>query len=166
MAASLLRARVPVGVSVSSAGLLPGGAPATRDARRVVDGLDDHVSRQIDASLIERAALVVAMERRHVREIVVSSSPAVFDRTFTLRELVRRASSAGPRRVDDDESFDAWLGRVRAGRSVADLVGDDPADDVADPIGQPASAYRSTAAELADLLGRFAALAWPDPAVR
>jgi protein-tyrosine-phosphatase len=170
MAASLLRARVPAGVSVSSAGLLPGGAPATRDARRVVDGLDDHVSRQLDGSLIDGAAVVIGMERRHVREVVVSSSPSVFGRTFTLRELVRRASAAGPRRVADgggaDESFDAWIDRVGAGRRIADLVGDDPADDVADPIGQPLGVYRSTAAELSELLDRFVGLAWPGAAAR
>jgi protein-tyrosine phosphatase len=169
MAASLLRARVPEGVSVSSAGLLPGGAPATRDARRVVDGLDDHVSRQVSADLVDGAALVIAMERRHVREVVVSSSPSVFGRSFTLRELVRRASSVGPRRVgdgDEGESFDEWLGRVGAGRRIADLVGDDSVDDVADPIGQSLEVYRSTAAELSDLLDRFVALAWPGGAVR
>jgi protein-tyrosine-phosphatase len=166
MAASLLRARVPDEVSVSSAGLLPGGAPATREARRVVDGLDDHVSRQVSADLVGAAALVIGMERRHVREVVVSSSPsssspAVFGRAFTLRELVRRASAAGPRRVGDGESFAAWLDRVGAGRRIADLVGDDPADDVADPIGRPLGVYQSTAAELSDLLDRFVALAWP-----
>lgn len=168
MAASLLRARVPGGVTVSSAGLLPGGAPATRDARRVVDGLDDHVSRQVSPSLVDGAALVIGMERRHVREVVVSSSPSVFGRTFTLRELVRRASSVGARRGGaGGETFDAWLARVGAGRRVGDLVGDDPADDVADPIGQPLAVYRATAAELSDLLDRFVALAWPGaPAVR
>jgi protein-tyrosine phosphatase len=160
MAAALLRARVPTGVTVSSAGLLPGGAPATRDARRVVDGVDAHVSRQLSSSLVDGAALVIAMERRHVREVAVAS-PDALARTFTLREFVRRASSVGPRRVAGGESFDEWLDRVGAGRRIADLVGDDPADDVADPIGQPLAVYRATAAELSDLLDRLVALAWP-----
>lgn len=160
MAAALLRARVPDGVTVSSAGLLPGGAPATADARRVVDGLDDHVSRQLDTSLVDGTDLVVGMARSHVREVAVRS-PGAFTRTFTLRELVRRASAVGARRVDAGETFDAWLARVGAGRRVADLVGDDALDDVADPIGQPLAVYRTTAAELDDLLSRVVALAWP-----
>jgi protein-tyrosine phosphatase len=164
MAAALLRARVPDGVSVSSAGLLPGGAPATADARRAVDGLDDHVSRQLSPAMVDDASLVLAMERRHLREVVVSS-PDAFGRTFTLRELVRRASAAGARRVDEGETFEAWLARVGAGRRAGDLVGDDPSDDVADPIGQPPAVYRATAGDLSELLGRFVALAWPQPAV-
>lgn len=163
MAAALLRAGVPVGVTVSSAGLLPGGAPATADAQRTVDGLDDHVSRQLSPAMVEDASLVIGMERRHVREVVVSS-PDVFGRTFTLRELVRRASAVGARGVDEGETVDQWLARVGAGRRAGDLVGDDPADDIADPIGQPLARYRATAAELADLLDRLVALAWPDPA--
>lgn len=160
MAAALLRARVPAGVSVSSAGLLPGGAPATADARRTVDGLDDHVSRQLSPAMVDDASLVIGMERRHVREVVVSS-PDAFGRTFTLRELARRGSAVGARRVDEGEAFDGWLARVGAGRRLADLVGDDPADDVADPVGQPPAVYRATAAELAGLLERLVALAWP-----
>jgi hypothetical protein len=41
---------------------------------------------------------------------------------------------------------------------VSDLVGDDPEDDVADPIGRPRSEYEVTADELDDLTGRFVAL--------
>ncbi len=41
---------------------------------------------------------------------------------------------------------------------VSDLMGDDPDDDVADPIGRPRYEYEATAAELDDLLSRFVTL--------
>lgn len=162
MAEALLRTRLADrgidGVTTSSAGLLPGGAPAAADACRATPGLDGHVSRQLSAELIDGSDLVIAMARPHLREAAVLS-PTAFARTFTLREVVRRATAAGPR--GDDEEFDAWLARVAAGRRIADLVADDPGDDVADPVGQPFDAYRATAAELDELLGRFVAVAWP-----
>jgi protein-tyrosine-phosphatase len=52
----------------------------------------------------------------------------------------------------------AWLGRVGAGRRTSDLVGDDPADDIADPVGRPRAEYEDTADQLEDLLERFVGL--------
>ena len=37
-------------------------------------------------------------------------------------------------------------------------MGDDPADDIADPVGQPRAVYEDTADELEDLLRRFVQL--------
>lgn len=161
MAAALLRRRLDargVDATVASAGLLPGGAPATADARAVVAGLDDHVSTQLDADLVAGADLVVAMAREHLREAAVLV-PGALAKTFTLKELVRRAERAGPR--GPDEPFVAWLARVGEGRRASDLLAEDPGDDVADPIGSPRFVYEQTAAELDGLLGRFVALAWP-----
>lgn len=162
MAAALLRARLrdrgADGVVVSSAGLLAGGAPATADARRAVPGLDDHVSRRLDAGLVQRADLVVAMGRQHLREAAVLA-PDAFGRTFTLKELVRAAERAGPRPGHVDVRD--WLAALGSGRRPGDYLGDDDADDVADPIGRPLAEYEATARELDDLLARFVALAWP-----
>ena len=162
MAEGLLRrlfAQAGVGASVGSAGLLPGGVPATPDAvatmaARRVD-LRHHVSQTIDAELAQSTPLVIGMTRQHVRESCASHG-APMDRTFTLKELVRRGEDAGPR--GDGESVYAWLDRVAAGRRPADLMGDDPDDDIADPVGKPRSVYEDTADEIEGLLRRFVAL--------
>ena len=91
------------------------------------------------------------------------SEPAAHDptairieRTFTLKELVRRGEKVGPR--GPREPVSAWLGRVGTGRVVSDLMGEDENDDVADPIGRPPAVYEATAVELDDLTSRFVGL--------
>ena len=159
MAEGLLRrlfAQSGVGASVGSAGLLPGGAPATPDAvatmaARRVD-LRHHVSRTVDTEMAQGTPLIIGMTRYHVRELCASYG-APMDRSFTLKELVRRGEQVGPR--VEGESVYAWLARVAAGRRPADLMGDDPDDDIADPVGRPRSVYEDTADELEGLLRRF-----------
>lgn len=148
-----------LGVSVGSAGLMPGGVPATPDAAATMAarGVDigAHRSRQLDADLARNTPLVVGLARLHVREACATYGAPVA-RTFTLKELVRRGEQTGPRTAE--EHLGAWLARVGAGRRPSDLIGDDPADDVADPIGRPRADYEATADELEDLLGRLFAL--------
>jgi protein-tyrosine phosphatase len=152
MAEGLLRHRTQAAgldVHVSSAGALPGGAPATEHAVTVCAdrGIDisGHVSRRLDRTILDDADLVIAMTREHLREAVVMSPP-VFAHTFTLRELVRRIDLR-PR---------ATLPELHAGREIRTYISADPADDVADPIGQPLSRYEETAWELDGLLTRVA----------
>jgi len=109
--------------------------------------------------VIGRSRLLVAMERAHVREIVVCDRTA-FPRTFTLREIVRRGEQLGPRR--SIESLESWLDAVGAGRVPNDFLGADADDDVADPVGRSQKVHDATAAELASLVDRFAAVAFPD----
>jgi protein-tyrosine phosphatase len=151
MAEGILRVRAAeagLSVSVSSAGILSGGAPATENAVAVCAGrgvdISDHVSRRLDASMIEEADLVLAMTREHLREAVVAD-PSAFDRTFTLRELVRRIS----------ESPRATLAELAAGRDLADYVKASKDDDVADPVGQPRHVYEATVAQLDGLLSNL-----------
>lgn len=159
MAAALLARRLP-DASVTSAGSLEAGHPASPGSVRAMAarGLDlaDHRSRRLSADLVAEADLVVGMARSHVREAVVAR-PDAFGRTFTLRELVRRGEAVGP----VDGPLDSWLERVGAGRRPADLLGDDPDDDVADPIGRPDAEYERTAVQLADLVERLARLLDP-----
>ena len=162
MAEGLLRrllAPAGIGAQVGSAGLLPGGARATPDAvatmaARGVD-ISDHVSRTLSPDMVGTTPLVLGMARRHVREACVLYG-APIERTFTLKELVRRGEQAGGREAD--EPMATWLGRVGAGRRSRDLVADDPADDIADPVGRPRAEYEDTADELEDLLERFVGL--------
>lgn len=78
MAEALLRRRLEaagIPARVHSAGLLPGGRPATADGVAVMAarGLDTsaHVSRQLTRDLVAGADLVIGMAREHVREAVV-----------------------------------------------------------------------------------------------
>jgi protein-tyrosine-phosphatase len=102
------------------------------------------------------ADLVIGMARSHVREAVALAGPAVVNRAFTLKEIVRRGEERGGRAAG--EPVDAWLARLAAGRRINDLLGDSDADDVADPIGGPRRHYERTATELDDLTARLARL--------
>jgi protein-tyrosine phosphatase len=162
MAEGLLRrlfAQSGVGATVGSAGLLPGGAPATPDAidtmadRRV--DISDHVSQTVTTEMVRETPLILAMTRHHVRELcAVYGAP--IERTFTLKELVRRADELGGR--VQGESVYTWLARLNTGRRAADLMGDDPVDDIADPVGRPRADYEDTADILEDQLRRFVQL--------
>src|SRR4051794_18332110 len=83
-------------VHVHSAGLLPGGMPATDHARVVAPNIDHHRSRQISPALVGGPALILGMTADPLREAAVLPPPA-FGRTFTLKELVRRGTAVGPR---------------------------------------------------------------------
>jgi protein-tyrosine phosphatase len=159
MAEGLLRsylARAGIPASVGSAGILPGGSPATDDAVGVMSlrGIDirRHRSRTLNPAIARGTPLIIGMTRQHVREACVTYG-APIARTFTLKELVRRGEQAGPRK--SGENVSAWLARVGIGRQTSDLLGNDPADDVADPVGKPREFYERTVLELEDLLARL-----------
>ncbi|HEY2331551.1 MAG TPA: hypothetical protein VGH94_06500 [Acidimicrobiales bacterium] len=163
MAEVLVRRRLPA-VDVGSAGVLGlAGRPAAGGAVRSMAtfGLDlaHHRSRPLDDDEVAAADLVLAMARMHVREIVVRV-PAALGTTFTLKELVRLAESAGPRPAG--EPLSSWLAGLRPGRRAAALLGDDPADDVADPVGLRQSRFDACALELADLVERMALTLFPE----
>lgn len=153
-----------VSVEVSSAGVRQQAQPPPPEAVRAAAsfGVDisAHRSRQLDATEIAGADLVIGMARQHVREVVVAL-PAAWPKTFTLLELVRRGAHVGPRRRG--EQLGDWLGKVHQGRNRAELLGDSPDDDVADPMGGPPSAYKTSASVLAQAVSRLVELAWPAP---
>jgi low molecular weight protein-tyrosine phosphatase len=162
MAEGLLRAqfaRAGVHAQVGSAGLLQGGRPAMPDSVAVMSayGIDigRHISCQLSPEIAQSANLVIGMTRQHVREACVTYG-ALLQRSFTLRELVRRGEAVGPRR--DDETLYTWLARAGAGRRPEDLVGDAAEDDVDDPVSKPRAAYEQTADLLDNLLGRLVQL--------
>jgi protein-tyrosine phosphatase len=156
MAEGLLRrflAHAGVGATVGSAGLLPGGVPATPEAvatmmRRSVD-IRDHRSRTVDREMLATTPLVIGMTRQHVRELCAYYG-APMGRTFTLKELVRRGRDIRGRHTGEPVS--RWLTRLNVGRTTADLMGDDLIDDIADPVGRPRYVFEDTADELEVLL--------------
>ena len=163
MAAALLAAALGPAAHVSSAGVeATPGRPAAPDAVRAMAdrGLDivDHRSRPLDPATIAATDVVLTMTRAHARDVAVAHAGS-FGRTFTLKELVRRAGPVGVRAPG--RPLADWLDEVGRGRRVADLVGDDPADDVADPYRHPFAAYERTATELAAAIDAFASLAFP-----
>lgn len=151
-----------VHAEVVSAGSMRGGVAASGGSVRAMAKrglvLDAHESHQMTADDVATADLVLCMARRHAREAVVLH-PSAWPRTFTLKELVRRGEAVGPRRPD--QSLGAWLAAIGQGRVRAELLADDPADDVSDPMGGPDVAYEATAALLEDLVQRAVDLAFP-----
>ena len=162
-AAFLRRALDGSRVAVLDAGTGESGYPVTDEtltaaSRRGVD-LSDHVSTRIDPALVDAADLVLTMERAHVRAIVVDH-PDAWAKTFTLKELVRRAEAIGARPTG--QTLADWLTMVHEGRNRGDLLGASPADDVADPTSDRRVDHDSTAEELDALVTAAVGFVWPD----
>jgi len=165
LAAALLQRdldRRGVEAHVSSAGVLEDGRPAAEQIVELlkVRGLDGsaHVTRRITPDLLGAQDLILAMARDHAREIVMLH-PEVMDRTFTLKELVRRGEAIGRNPAGGDLAD--WLQRAAEGRTTASFLGSSANDDIADPIGRRFSAFKKTAAEIEALTARLADLLTP-----
>jgi protein-tyrosine-phosphatase len=166
MAEALLKSRVP-GLSVHSTGRLSAGRAPTAPMLEVMSkrGFDlrTHVSTTLDSALDGAPDIVIGMAREHVRD-VVDHRPSLFERTFTLKELVRLAAHAGPRLPG--EELVAYLRRAGAGRKISTLIGTSPRDDIADPIGGPVEDYERCAAEIEGLVSMLADYLWPSSSLR
>ena len=143
MAEGFLAAMDPE-LEVRSAGFLQAGHPAAPDAVRVMTehGVDiaGHRSSVVGGDDLVWADLVLTMERRHARDLVVLA-PAARGRIFTLGSFVQRAQRrpAGP--------LPALLAALDADRSTSDLLGSGR-DEVADPYGRSFRSFRTAADEL------------------
>ena len=151
-----------VDITVSSCGISTDGSSAAGLAielleRRGID-LSTHVSTALTADRISAADLIVALSRRHAREVVMLD-PTALARTFTLRELVRRGVEAGP--CPEGIDVRAWAEAVSGDRPPAAFLGASSHDDIPDPYGQGASAYESVIAELDEHLAALADLFEP-----
>jgi protein-tyrosine phosphatase len=148
---------------VASAGLGEAGLPVPDEVLEVMSrrGIDlrGHRSTTLTRALVSDADLIVGMSLRHVQEAVLLD-PGAWERTFRLKELVRRGEFVGPRLPGQE--VDAWVRAAQGDRDRSALAHVSPAEDVADPYGGPYAGYEVTAAELDDLTGALAALLWPD----
>ncbi len=145
-----------------SAGLGEAGRPVPDEvlevmARRGFD-LRSHRSTTLTAPLVSDADLIIGMSLRHVQEAVLLD-PDAWERSFRLKELVRRGEFVGPRLPGQETA--AWVRAAQGDRDRSALAHLSPAEDVADPYGGPYAGYEATAAELDDLTGRLAGLLWP-----
>ena len=96
------------------------------------------------------------MEHYQVAEVGLNA-PDAWERTFTLREIVRRGERVGRRAPEEDVAD--WFRRLSAGRTRMELVGAWHLD-VADPAGQGSLAIERTADEVQGLVDRLGDLAW------
>ncbi len=149
-------------VSVSSAGVLfddrEASDGAVEWAKRNDLDLSGHRSRSITRAMLSEQDVIIAMEPRHVRE-VVAMHDAAWHCTFTLRELAAAAVRAGPRGAG--ESLGAYLARLSIGRKRADLMIDAEALSIADPYQQSAQVYDRTGYAIAEALTQVTASLWP-----
>lgn len=155
-AASAQRLVVEQGLplNISSAGFLAAGHRADADmshvaAKRGLD-LSDHVSRRVDADLIDRSDLVVAMTGAHVLDLV-GLAPDATRRILTLRELGDAAGQVPP--ADwSGATLREWAAAATQ-RSIHDLL--DGHSDTADPMGRSMRKYRAAADEIESLVAAF-----------
>ncbi|MBA2279718.1 MAG: RpiB/LacA/LacB family sugar-phosphate isomerase [Acidimicrobiia bacterium] len=163
VAAALARRRLHgTGIMVSAAGILPGERPVDPVAVEVLAAhglaVDGEPSRRLTTADVRRADLVLCLERRHLREVVVLDRDAL-RKSFTIRELVRRGDTIGPR--PPGTALAAWLDAANGDRELSSLTGEAPDDDIADPTGGPITGYEHTVRWIDALLGRLVGLLWP-----
>lgn len=138
---------------VRSAGTWGGRQPVSAHTMRAsaAIGLDlsDHRSRQLTAELIatDGADLIVTMTRQHLRE-VVALDQAAWPRTFTLKELARRAITV----PSGGGGFEAWREALGAGRRAGELMTPSRDDDIDDPYGGPFATHGQMVAEVDSLI--------------
>lgn len=121
--------------------------------------ISTHLPRALDREILERdgADLIITLTREHLR-VVATYDRTAWPRTFTFRELVRRASL-----LPVTHTWSAWLAALNADRSPRDLMGDSELDDIADPYGAGVAAIHRTATELDQLTRQLVSLApWPE----
>lgn len=158
LAACYLERRQVTDVAVASAGLLPGGQPATAEAVAALKewGLDlgEHHSQQLTPSLIAQADLVLVMTVQQAVE-VTAADRNVWSKTFTLVDAVRRAERLGGPRPRQDVG--GWVSWLHAGRTTESLLRSRSTDDIPDPYGGSSRVYEQTRDRLDDLVSRLLA---------
>jgi protein-tyrosine-phosphatase len=147
---------------VSSAGLLEDGRtspePVVELVGRLGVDLSERTSHQLTGEDLDRADIVITMERHQLREAALMTDSA-WPKTFTLKEIVRRGAAAGG--IDEGETVEAFLARLHEDREPAELLGDSWLDDVADPFGGTSEQYEVTWREIDELVTALADLLQP-----
>lgn len=105
-------------------------------------------ARQLTASMVREAELVLALTRAH-RSLVVELHPAAVRRTFTLRELARLAAGVDPAALPAGTPAErlAALLPLAAAERGRHLV-QPSEDDVLDPYGRSERVYAGVFAQI------------------
>jgi protein-tyrosine-phosphatase len=140
---------------VESAGFLEGGARAcpimsTFGSELGLD-MSYHRSRTLDEHTLDDARLVLAMERRHARDLMVSFDRG-FERIFTVGGFITQAATTPPL----GEGIDEWLERIAPCRTHAEFLGAPCGDDIADPHGESKRVHRRAFDHLHGAMDRVA----------
>jgi hypothetical protein len=93
---------------------------------------------------------------RSLLRTMVLSAPAIWPRSFTLIELVRRGTSTMP--PHEGDTMATWLGRVHGSRDRAELTSLDPVDDLGDPMVDATESNEEMFGELERATRRLARL--------
>ncbi|CAN5576337.1 hypothetical protein BH24ACT26_BH24ACT26_13700 [soil metagenome] len=141
-------------VEVGSVGLLDlGSAPALPEVLEVAHsaGLDlnAHRARYLNDVDLSEVDLVVGLERSHVAAAVVEAN-VPYERTFTLKEIVRLLSRVRP----PDESEPVARARAMVARAHEQRGAEQgfvPGEDIEDPFGGQRAAYVEMAQTVAEL---------------
>ena len=127
------------------------GRAATIEGRKVMNehgvSIDDHRTIELNADLVRWADLLIGMSREHVRD-TVRTFPEAMDKTYTMKGLLEILGSLPPY-----TQTVAWLDAAASMRQRAESIDD---ADIDDPIGEREAAYRRVAAEVRELIERFA----------
>jgi protein-tyrosine phosphatase len=149
-------------VIVGSAGLLDGGRAASDGSVQALAArgleLGHHSSRRLEAEMVTTADLVLTMEVRHVAEAAVLA-PERFSRIFTMREIVGRIGSVGPR---SDRTLDQWLVALNEERTSTGLLAATGLD-VDDPHGGNDDDHARACTEISGLTNAVADALWGPP---
>ena len=113
--------------------------------------LSYHHSRPVDPYFVNNANLVLVMERRHARDLMVSFDVG-FERIFTIGGLIAQSLSTPPM----GEGLDEWLARIAPCRSHAEFLGANCNDDVIDPHGESKRVHRRAFDHLQTSMDRVA----------
>jgi protein-tyrosine-phosphatase len=107
-----------------------------------------HRSRTVAPHLVNNAGLVLAMERRHARDLMVSFDVG-FERMFTVGGLVAPAGTTPP----VGEGRDEWLTRIAPCRTHAEFLRSRCDDDVDDPHGESKRIHRPIPRDQTNVIG-------------
>ncbi|MEU6774799.1 low molecular weight phosphatase family protein [Streptomyces sp. NPDC046759] len=158
VAERLLAAALPEsGFEVRSAGTE--ARPAQLDAvtRAIIAELggktEDFTVRRLHAGHVERADLVLGLERCH-REAAVQLFPVALRRCFTLREFVRLTE--GTRSGTPREAV-----RLAASRRGVVVPPPQESDGIADPVGAPPDVHTERALEVREAVLALAGILAP-----
>jgi protein-tyrosine phosphatase len=140
-------------IEIGSAGVRAlAGNGMTAEAAAQLRGLggddDGFVSRQLTVDLLDGVDLVLAATRQH-RSEVVSRSPKVLPRVFTLRELHRLLLDVdlADLPADPADRLRELIALARRRRGFVPPVAEGE-DDVADPYGRSTREYEATTQQI------------------